>query len=205
MQRSSVSPVRQFLALGFVPPPYDGMQTFARMKFLYDAVVCHASSKSGFALELGCYKCCSTVFLSKACIRKGIRAISAIDLFTGTPDWNQKMDTYDAAMKRLRRYGVDQYVNLIRGKTLDVNWSTEIDVLHVDADHRYEAVRNDIQRFLPFVVAGGLIIFDDYDREHPGVQRAVHELLLEGTTEICDVHCRGPNYGSICLRKLTAN
>lgn len=49
----------------------------------------------------------------------------------------------------------------------------------IDADHRYEAVRDDIDTWLPKVQPGGIIAGHDYG--HPdlvGVKRAVDEMFV---------------------------
>ena len=59
-----------------------------------------------------------------------------------------------------------------------------IDVLFIDGDHEYEAVKFDIEHFAPLVRSGGYIIFDDYNNHAalPGVKKAVDELLSEWET-----------------------
>lgn len=105
--------LRGLRSLGFVIPPYDGMQNFRRMKFLNDSVRRFAPRVSGVALEIGCYNAGSAVFLGKACLRSGIRRIYAMDLFTGTPSWKQTIDTYATAAARLAAYDLAANVTLI--------------------------------------------------------------------------------------------
>jgi predicted O-methyltransferase YrrM len=50
-----------------------------------------------------------------------------------------------------------------------------IDMLFIDGSHLYEAVRNDIASFLPFVRSGGVVCGHDFWSED--VRRAVAELL----------------------------
>jgi predicted O-methyltransferase YrrM len=180
------------------------MQNFRRMKFLYDTIRRFAVPQSSVALEIGVYKGCSMIFLSKACLARGITRIFGMDLFTGTDSWHQTFDTYQDAQSRIRSYGLSDSITLIRSHSQDYAWSESLDVLHLDADHEYEAVRRDIEKYSPFVTEGGLIVFDDYDVSHPGVREAVHGLLLTGEYEVVAVNCPGPEYGSICLRKCVA-
>jgi len=60
-----------------------------------------------------------------------------------------------------------------------------VDIVFIDADHRYEAVKADILAWMPHLRPGGLICGHDYhDDAHPGVTQAVDELFPE-------VQCEG--------------
>jgi predicted O-methyltransferase YrrM len=195
--------IRHRLYFGFAAPPHDGMQNIARMRFLYDVVRFAGRRQSGAALEIGVYKGCSMIYLSKACLALGIEAIYGMDLFTGTPSWGQHFDTYDEAAMRLKSYRLDSNVELIRSDSRQYPWKCSIDVLHIDADHEYDAVRRDIEKYTPFLVLGGLVVFDDYDDSHPGVVCAVDELIAKGGFENVAVNRPSADYGSICLRRVT--
>jgi predicted O-methyltransferase YrrM len=190
------------LQLGFWPPPLDGMQTFSRMRFLHDCVLDLAPA-AGAALEVGCFKGGSTVYLGMACRRRGIAPVAAIDLFTGTPGWNQSFDTHDEARARLDRWGLAD-VRLIRGDSRVVAWDMPLAVLHIDGDHSFEACSADLARFAPHLVPGGIVILDDYDDVHPGVTRAAREFLARGGFEIARDNYRAGGNGSICLRRVQA-
>lgn len=52
---------------------------------------------------------------------------------------------------------------------------SSVDVLMIDADHRYESVRDDLATWLPKLTPGGLVIGHDYTRKNPGVMQAFNE------------------------------
>src|SRR4029079_6945157 len=73
--------IRCRLELGFVLPPLDTMQNYPRLKFLHDCIRQFAPP-TGVALEIGCFKCSSTVFIANACEKVRIQKVYAMDLFT---------------------------------------------------------------------------------------------------------------------------
>lgn len=195
----AISRIRARIHFGFWPPPDDGMQTPRRMRFLYDAVL-KLAKPVGAALEVGCFKAGSTVYLAKACLKRGVRPISAIDLFTGTPSWQLNVDTEAEARARLKAYGLQDAVTLIRGDAQKMEWRDPLAVFHLDADHEYEAVRADLAKFMPFVVPGGVAILDDYDDAHPGVVRAADDFLVAHPQfKVHARHHEGPKNGSLCM------
>lgn len=86
------------------------------------------------------------------------------------------------ARKHLNAAGVSPHnAILIQNSSLveATYWEDEsIDVLLVDADHSYEAVRADIEAWWPKVRKGGIVFFHDYEKkqiEDNGVEEAVEE------------------------------
>jgi len=51
------------------------------------------------------------------------------------------------------------------------------DLVFIDADHSYEAVKADIQAWTPKVKHGGILCGHDYSASHEGLKQAVDELL----------------------------
>lgn len=62
-------------------------------------------------------------------------------------------------------------------------------ILFIDGNHDYEAVKRDIQNYVPLVRSGGYIGFHDYYNVSFGVQKAVDENRegLEGPTQYWDL------------------
>jgi len=54
----------------------------------------------------------------------------------------------------------------------------------IDGSHAYEDVRADILTWMPLVRDGGILAGDDYGDGHPGVPKAVLEVLGEGHFEV---------------------
>jgi len=78
--------------------------------------------------------------------------------YAGSPRLHvMKMDSVEAAARLLEEHG------------------PTFDLVFIDADHSYEAVRADIQAWLPLVRRGGILCGHDY--HWPGVRQAVEELL----------------------------
>lgn len=58
------------------------------------------------------------------------------------------------------------------------DWSHEpVDMVFIDADHAEDAVRGDIEAWLPRIKHGGLMSLHDYGQRWPDVMRVVDELL----------------------------
>jgi len=58
-----------------------------------------------------------------------------------------------------------------------------LDWIYIDGDHRYEAVKNDLDKYFPKVKPGGFIICDDYHYAghwEDGVTKAVDEFMMRG-------------------------
>lgn len=55
-----------------------------------------------------------------------------------------------------------QYVIHV-GNTQDIPWSEPIDFLIIDAGHDEANIKPDIEKWLPFVKSGGIVVFHDWD------------------------------------------
>lgn len=99
--------------------------------------------------------------------------VASVDIPAGSPlDVRGGVDVYTGRdRERFRRFAKEtQRVKLIDAnsqlqstvdKLLDTLGSEKIDVLFIDADHRYEGVKRDFELYSPLVREGGLIAFHD--------------------------------------------
>jgi cephalosporin hydroxylase len=65
--------------------------------------------------------------------------------------------------------------------TVEAHWveyKGRIALLHIDGNHAYEKVKQDLELWAPLVVPGGWVVSDDYDWRHgDGPKRAIDEWL----------------------------
>lgn len=52
-------------------------------------------------------------------------------------------------------------VQLINANSKTIEWHTPIGLLFIDGDHSYKGVKNDVDKFTPYVESGGYVIFHD--------------------------------------------
>ena len=135
-------------------------------KVLYD----YASKiENGLIVEIGSYSGKSTKILALA--SPSSRVITIDSFVLGNPDIIKKQ--FHESVEGLN-------VTLLEMDSKDVgaDWSEPIDLLVVDGDHSYEAVKQDIDLFAPHVLAGKFSLFHDYTitEKGYGVDEAVDEL-----------------------------
>ena len=143
-------------------------------------------------VELGTWKGYSISFLAKKIIESGKDdfKIYGVDLFEDT-SIHLKDDTtylseqipfiYEIYNEVLKRNGVRDYIEDIKGSSWEVSKRFEdssVDFVFIDADHKYESVKKDIESWWPKIKKGGIISGHDYFNPS-GVKRAVDELLPE--------------------------
>lgn len=96
---------------------------------------------------------------------------------THEPDWPVGITPADAFRTFARNMGsrfLRTVIPCVGSSTFWAQiWNQPIDFLFIDGDHRYEAVRQDIDSWLPHVRDGGIIAGHDYDQ--PGVKKAASE------------------------------
>lgn len=164
----------------------DGLITAEVGQFLY--VSARAVPKDQAIVELGSYKGASTAYLA-AGSRDGHGAqVYAVDAWAEgvtAPRWSPVATRaeFDA---QLRSVGLREYVTAIQSRTTNAALAYDgppVGLLFVDADHSEPGVLADVRGWRRHLAAGdAVVILDDYRTpKNPGVERAVDQLLAEGT------------------------
>lgn len=139
-------------------------------------------------VELGSWKGRSTAWLANGLRDRGAGRLVAVDTWAGTsnePDHARRLAGYgpdqlfEEFRANLRGLGLEALVEPWRMTTLEAarRWDrgASIGLLHIDADHAYDAARADFEHWSPSVMRGGLVVFDDVPT-WPGPTRLVTEL-----------------------------
>jgi hypothetical protein len=95
---------------------------------------------------------------------------------------------YEQLLEKVRKYG--ERAKVWRARSKDAAEKVEahsLDYVFIDAEHTYEAVRDDIIAWLPKVKQGGWIGGHDYDNPgFEGVKEAVDEAFPDGVERGAD-------------------
>jgi predicted O-methyltransferase YrrM len=129
-------------------------------------------------LEIG-----SFMGLSAFAMAIGAKKILCVDTFRANTAGQHQLDTlqtleaFDAATARFKN--VERFVGTSedagRFKCFE---QQKFDLIFLDAMHTYQEVKADINRWYPYVHAGGVMAFHDYRHDDfPGVEKAVDEVF----------------------------
>jgi len=140
-------------------------------------------------VELGAWQGKSTIMLA-AGSRAGQRApVFSVDYFSTIPDtdyvyanhFRECKDYLGVFQQNLTAAGLSEAVTPIRSKTSEAGrcWNgPQIGLLFIDADHRYQSVRDDFLAWASHCTGRASVAFHDYGSiAHPGVRQFVDQLL----------------------------
>ena len=132
-------------------------------------------------IEVGSWKGDSAIAMAKANPR--VR-ITCVDTWEGsssdhTINRAKEEDVFAAFKKNVADAGVAHQICVRRGKSHDVagEWDGgKVDMVFIDANHTYDAVRDDIRSWLPHLMPDGVMLGHDYmTTNFPGLTQAVKE------------------------------
>ena len=120
-----------------------------------------------------------------------IKEYWAIDPFLAWEEMSGTQNEWDAhyihACRLARWFPQHHAVRLTSEEAVEMFDNEHFDLVYIDADHRYEAVKRDIEMWLPKVKLGGILAGHDYHIEqHPGCGLAVDTVLGADNIEKMD-------------------
>ncbi|MBI2716521.1 MAG: class I SAM-dependent methyltransferase [Rhizobiales bacterium] len=153
-----------------------------------------AASRHGRVVELGSYCGRSSIVLAAALKDASSGSLVCVDTFRGSAEHQPGcryfdaetlvdgvVNTYPTFSRNLEQAGLLERVEVMRLSTLAaaVGFSDSIGLLFVDADHDYEAIRADLQAWVPGIIQDGWIVVHDIG-QWSGPTRAAADLLDAG-------------------------
>jgi hypothetical protein len=162
---------------------FDKIQGWSSHRGLYELMVQKAKNGSHF-VEVGAWKGRSAAYMCVEIINSGKDIkFDVIDTWHGTkgehendPDvkYNNLYNTFLKNMHPVRNIFTPIRLPSIAAANLYDDAS--LDFVFLDADHSYEAVKNDIISWMPKIKTGGLL--SGHDECIPGVRKALHDLNI---------------------------
>jgi hypothetical protein len=153
-----------------------GQESQQALAHLYGRV----ADLDGAVIEVGCWEGRSTCALARATAPV---AVHAVDTWAGSPGEisaelaaTPGRDVYATFLANVSQLTEGNVIAHRCGwREFFATWTQPIRFLHIDAEHSYREVRENIEAALPFMVPGGLICGDD--AHHPPVRDAVFDTL----------------------------
>lgn len=133
----------------------------------------------GAVIEFGCWEGRSLIEIAQAAPQRPVLAVdhwqgNIEDEYTlGAIKERDVFATFLANTTDLDNVVVHQMSN----EEFMATWHDPIAFLHLDADHRYQPVKDQIEWALPLLSPGAVMCGDDYSKRWPGVTQAVDEAL----------------------------
>lgn len=146
--------------------------------------ICDYIKPNSIMIEIGCLRGVSTLIFRSS---GKFREINCIDPWIGSydnNDVNSHIDFYE--VEKTFDENTSKYSDIIKIKSTSleasIEWDKIVDFVYIDACHTYEAVKQDIDIWLPHIKPGGLIAGHDYGHhtnwtEFPGIKKAVDEMF----------------------------
>jgi predicted O-methyltransferase YrrM len=126
-------------------------------------------------LEVGSYLGASASFLASG-VKGGGGRVFCVDTWTNEGMSEGLKDTYGEFLTNIEPY--KDVIIPLRGRSENVakEFDKKIDMLFIDGDHSYEAVKADAAAWLPKLNVNTIVVFHDYQWAE-GVQKVVAELV----------------------------
>jgi predicted O-methyltransferase YrrM len=145
------------------------------------------TSGRGAIVEIGSWKGRSTTWLASGARLAG-RRVYAVDPHRGSRE-DPGAATLDEFVGNLARNALADVVDplIMSSEEAAAHIAGPVELLFIDGDHAYEAVRRDAELWLPRLTDGGLVMFHDVaTAAYTGPRRVVREMV-----------CRNPRFHGI--------
>lgn len=126
-------------------------------------------------VEIGSYLGASSSFLASAAKEKdGI--LYCVDTWKNEGMDEAPRDTYEEFIQNTKHY--ENWIIPMRGKSVEVakDFNIDIDMLFIDGDHSYQAVKADVDAWFPKLKNGAIVVFHDCGWAE-GVQKVIEEIV----------------------------
>jgi len=154
----------------------DGWLSEAQGRALFRAAA--ETAGRGAIVEIGSWKGRSTTWLASGARLAG-RRVYAIDPHRCSREY-PSADTLDEFLGNLARNGLADVVEplVMTSEAAAAHIGGPVELLFIDGDHSYEAVRRDAELWLPRLIEGGTVMFHDVaTAAYSGPRRIVREMV----------------------------
>ncbi|MGP8068317.1 MAG: class I SAM-dependent methyltransferase [Candidatus Bathyarchaeia archaeon] len=160
----------------------EGWLSAPECSLLYDLA---SQVSSGCIVEVGSYRGRSTVALAKGSLANGgvpVYAIDPHDQFIGAMGWVFTPKDRIAFLENILRTQVAEIVHIVNlsSEVVVKGWREEVKLLWIDGDHRYEAVKRDLNCWTPFVSKECPVAFHDSTYPGLGPSKVIAESMSSG-------------------------
>lgn len=134
-----------------------------------------AANKTGNFVEIGSYLGASSCFIAAGIKRAGgASKLYCVDAWHNDSMTEGRRDTFAEFLKNTSKY--KEIIMPLRNTSEAASkiFNDKINFLFIDGDHSYEAVKDDIDFWLPKLNSGAAVVFHDYGWAE-GVKRVVNE------------------------------
>jgi predicted O-methyltransferase YrrM len=90
-------------------------------------------------------------------------------------DYSHKGKYFDFLFKDHPKYNS---IKFIETDSRELNLTQQFDLIHIDGNHSYQYIKNDLLKSLPLLHKNSILIVDDLTEHCPDVEQAVEEYLL---------------------------
>ena len=128
-------------------------------------------------VEVGVWKADTTSYVLKKC--PSLKMVVGVDDYKNFESMKHSLYQFKEAEKLARKRIGKRLMVCSSIQASEKFEDNSLDIVFIDADHTYKAVKKDIQLWWPKVRTGGILAGHDYDIKHMGVVNAVSAHFIQ--------------------------